>query len=279
MKKLALCIGINNYPGTNMDLKGCVNDAGDWSKLLSTRGFKVNQLLDAQATKQAMVDRFRNVIAEAASGDLIVITFSGHGTFELDLNGDELKGLDQALCPYDLQTGGQALTDDEIHALFKARKSGVRIILISDSCHSGSVNRNVRADSSAVGAPRKKFMPMEQWMPAARLQQARKAGGAMRTSGALGISTTDKAAGKDLGDLLLSGCEDGETDFSYDAMISGRANGAFTFYALKALESLGADASYQAWHQEIVDTLPTVQYPQHPQLVASQKVKQRPLLT
>lgn len=277
MKKLALCIGINNYPGTDLDLAGCVNDAGDWSKLLSTRGFSVSKLLDAQATKQAMVSGVRNVVAQAASGDLVVITFSGHGTFELDLNGDEVKGLDQALCPYDLQTGGQALTDDEIHALFKARKSGVRIILISDSCHSGSVNRNVRA--GAVGAPRKKFMPMERWMPAPRMQQARKAGGAMSTSGALGISTTDKAAGKDLGDLLLSGCEDGETDFSYDATISGRPNGAFTFYALKALESLAPDASYLAWHQEIVDTLPTVQFPQHPQLVASQKVKQRPLLT
>ena len=31
MTMRALCIGINNYPGTNMDLAGCVNDANDWA--------------------------------------------------------------------------------------------------------------------------------------------------------------------------------------------------------------------------------------------------------
>ena len=30
-KKLALCIGINDYPGTDSDLSGCVNDANDWA--------------------------------------------------------------------------------------------------------------------------------------------------------------------------------------------------------------------------------------------------------
>jgi hypothetical protein len=29
MAKHALCIGINDYPGTKMDLDGCVNDAKD----------------------------------------------------------------------------------------------------------------------------------------------------------------------------------------------------------------------------------------------------------
>ena len=31
MANKALCIGINNYPGTHMDLQGCVNDAEDWA--------------------------------------------------------------------------------------------------------------------------------------------------------------------------------------------------------------------------------------------------------
>ena len=34
MKK-AVCIGINNYPGTSNDLQGCVNDANDWCALLN----------------------------------------------------------------------------------------------------------------------------------------------------------------------------------------------------------------------------------------------------
>jgi hypothetical protein len=35
MSKRALCIGINNYPGTHMDLNGCVNDANDWAAELA----------------------------------------------------------------------------------------------------------------------------------------------------------------------------------------------------------------------------------------------------
>jgi hypothetical protein len=29
MAKKVLCIGINDYPGTDSDLSGCVNDAND----------------------------------------------------------------------------------------------------------------------------------------------------------------------------------------------------------------------------------------------------------
>ena len=45
MKK-AICIGINNCPGIFNDLKGCVNDAKDWSALLQGYGFDVNMILD-----------------------------------------------------------------------------------------------------------------------------------------------------------------------------------------------------------------------------------------
>ena len=36
MSHRALCVGINDYPGSNMDLAGCVNDARDWQALLDT---------------------------------------------------------------------------------------------------------------------------------------------------------------------------------------------------------------------------------------------------
>ena len=41
MSKRALCMGINNYPGTHMDLSGCVNDARDWAAELTVRGSAV----------------------------------------------------------------------------------------------------------------------------------------------------------------------------------------------------------------------------------------------
>ncbi len=116
MAKNALCIGINNYPGTHMDLQGCANDANDWAAALAERGFKVAKLLDDQATKATMVKAMNDLIGKAGKGDSLVITFSGHGTYQPDEDGDEVDGLDEALCPYDLQTKGEALIDDEIRA-------------------------------------------------------------------------------------------------------------------------------------------------------------------
>ena len=80
MAKRALCIGINDYPGTQNDLRGCVNDANDWATALAARGFTVSKLLDSQATKAALVAGFEQLITSAKSGDTIAITFSGHGT-------------------------------------------------------------------------------------------------------------------------------------------------------------------------------------------------------
>src|SRR5689334_8700157 len=106
MAKTALCIGINDYPGTQMDLKGCVNDAKDWSQALAARGFEVHTLLDAEATLAAMRSAFHRVVEGAGAGDTVVITYSGHGTYVPDTNGDEVDGLDEALCPWDIRTAG-----------------------------------------------------------------------------------------------------------------------------------------------------------------------------
>lgn len=51
MKK-AICVGINNYPGTSNDLQGCVNDAGNWSALLNDIGFETSLMLGTQTSRQ-----------------------------------------------------------------------------------------------------------------------------------------------------------------------------------------------------------------------------------
>lgn len=276
MAKYALCIGINNYPGTHMDLAGCVNDAKDWAAELTTRGFQVRTLLDAEATKAKMVDGFKTIIGGAASGDVVVITYSGHGTYVPDENGDEIDGLDEALCPYDLQTSGAALIDDEIHALFSARKSGVRLVLISDSCHSGTVTRAAQPDPDAADAPRPRFMPMGNWMPEARLPRA--ASGSPIRSVPVGAATSpfEKGMLKQAGDLLLAGCKEGPNNFSYDARINSRPNGAFTYYALKALKKLPSDTTYAQLHAAVNPAyLPSASYPQSPQIVGSAAARNR----
>lgn len=270
MARFALCIGINNYPGTHMDLSGCVNDANDWADELGARGFKTTRLLNEHATKAAMVRAIREVIGAAAGGDTVVITFSGHGTFVPDKSGDEVDGLDEALCPYDLQSGGGALLDDEIHAMFAARKAGVRLVLISDSCHSGTVTRAIPDGSDADDLPRPRFMPMENWLPPDQLPRALGGRAPPRVAPRAGGSPFARAMSRPGGDVLMAGCQEGPNNFSFDARIRGRANGAFTFHALKALRQLPPQASYADWHAAITPTLlPSANYPQSPQLVGS----------
>ena len=276
MAKNALCIGINNYPGTHMDLQGCVNDANDWAAALAERGFKVAKLLDDQATKATMVKAMNDLIGKAGKGDSLVITFSGHGTYQPDEDGDEVDGLDEALCPYDLQTKGEALIDDEIRAIFGARKAGVRIVLISDSCHSGTVTRAAAAETDADTRPR--FMPMGNWLPARLLPKDRAGKPATTMVAPAGTSPLLGAYSNKLGDLLLSGCKEGPNNYSYDARIAGRYNGAFTYYALKALKGLKAEATYADWHKAIVKYLPSASYPQSPQIVGSEAARKGKVL-
>lgn len=276
MAKSALCIGINNYPGTHMDLQGCVNDANDWAADLAARGFGVTKLLDAQATKAAMVTGIETLIGGAISGDLVVITYSGHGTYVPDLNGDEVDGLDEGLCPYDLQTGGEALLDDEIHELFNARKAGVRLVLISDSCHSGTVTRAAGADPDAEAAARPRFMPMGNWLPDERLPRGASGNPLSSVLGVSGTSAFTSTLSRKVGDLLLAGCKEGPNNFSYDAQIQGRPCGAFTYYALKTLKALPAGATYADWHAAITPGfLPSASYPQTPQLVGNSAARKR----
>ncbi|MCB1938458.1 MAG: caspase family protein [Rhodocyclaceae bacterium] len=264
MRRHALCIGINDYPGTDGDLAGCINDAHDWSALLAERGFGVRRLLDAEATKAAMVQAIGDVLAGAAGGDAVIITYSGHGTWLPDTSGDEPDGRDEALCPHDI-ADGQALVDDEIAALFGQRASGVNVVLISDSCHSGSV---IRGDESDLDPqlPRARFLPPSSWMDSRAL-----AGQVARPRALFGgLSRTG-------GDLLLAGCQD--TEFSWDTRFGGRPNGAFTFYALKSFRTLLPGASYQQWFRAISHYLPSTRLPQNPQMLGARSARSREALS
>ena len=271
MGKKALCIGINNYPGTNMDLAGCVNDANDWADAFTQRGFTVQRLLDQKATKGAMVETIGSLISGAVKGDSVVITFSGHGTYAPDENGDEADGLDEAVCPHDI-TAGKALIDDEIRELFSQRAAGVRIIFISDSCHSGTVTRAAAPDPQADGA-RPRFLPMASWLPDSMLPRAANGRLAPRVAVLATHSPWTGALNIAGGDLLLAGCEEGPDNFSYDARFGGRPNGAFTYYALKTLKTLPAAATYGDWYVAIRNSLPSASFPQTPQIVGSKATR------
>lgn len=261
MSKKAICIGINDYPGTQSDLAGCVNDAQDWAAELTRRGFSVSKLLDGAATRAAMRTAIRGLIAGARDGDSLAITYSGHGTWVPDSSGDEPDGRDEALCPYDIGTAGP-LMDDEIRAMFGQIASGVRLLLLSDSCHSGSVTRGAEEDLDAGGA-RARFLPLEAWMPEDELPPA-------GTRAPKVVSGLRRAGG----DLLLAGCRD--TEYSYDTSFKGRPNGAFTYYALKTLKER-KPTSYEAWFNGIRKYLPSSRLPQSPQILGTAEARRFPI--
>jgi metacaspase-1 len=263
-QKFALCIGINDYPGTGSDLSGCVNDANDWSEALNARGFKVSKLLDRQATGSKMRKSIADVITSASKGDSIVIQFSGHGSFVPDVDGDEADGTDECLCPYDVVKHG-VITDDEISEMFAARASGVRLVFIADSCHSGTVARfapiSTPPTTKGKTSPQRivRFLPPATFMPKNQLTT-------------LGVRAMRPASppGRHNG-LLMSGCRD--VEYSYDAWFDGRPNGAFTFVALNELAKLPSSATYKSWYAAIKKVLPSRQYAQSPNLYGTASMK------
>lgn len=245
--KRAVVVGINDYPGTNGDLKGCVNDANDWAQVLTDLGYTNALLLDAAATKAAVVANLRAAVALSRFGDRIVFTYSGHGTWLPDRDGDEADGRDEALVCYDYRDGG-LITDDELHAIFSEVRFGVRVTIVSDSCHSGSVSRFM-TDPNVTAVPR--FLPPATFLSGAQLDAAMR----VETAPAAGMSR--------VGPALISGCADNEV--SYDVH-DGRPHGALTAAALAALP---AARSMYGWHKAIRQQLPNPNYPQTPQLSAN----------
>lgn len=254
----ALCVGINDYQGTDNDLSGCVNDANDWKEALESRGFTVAQLLDKQAKKDAILANLTELVGSAASGDLIVFQYSGHGSYIFDEDGDEPDGTDEVLCPWDIDQN-RPITDDELADAFSERQRGVKIVTISDSCHSGTVSRFARPMETATRTPRVRFLPPENFVP--KIADRARGRAIRRPASPPGRHQS----------LLLAGCQDRE--LSYDAWFNGRANGAFSYVALDALKSLPADATYRTWYKAIREKLPTAQYPQSPNLYGSSRQK------
>jgi hypothetical protein len=191
----------------------------------------------------------RAVLRRAREGDAVVFTYSGHGTWVADEDGDEADRRDEALCPWNLADG--LLLDDELHRLFGECAPGVRLTFVSDSCHSGTVAR-----AAIPQGPRARYMP-----PAAFVRDEARLRAFAQVEGR-------PAAGKPRsGALLLAGCQDSE--YSYDAVFGTRANGAFTRVALDALKKLPDGADYATWFVEIRKSLPSREYPQQPNLVGS----------
>lgn len=144
-KGMSLHLGLNlvdpaHYSGWDGALKACEADANAMEVLAKAQGFTTEKLLTAKATRKQVVKEIKKAAKELNAGDMFLLTVSGHGGRIPDFNGDEDhdgdEPMDETLCLYDLQ-----LADDELYMLWSEFRAGVRILMIPDTCHSGSMVR------------------------------------------------------------------------------------------------------------------------------------------
>jgi hypothetical protein len=138
-KGISLHIGLNavdpgKYAGWAGPLNACEADAGDMRLIAESRGFDATTLLTSDATRDAVIGAIAAAADALDAGDIFFMTMSSHGGQIPDRNGDEPDGLDETWCLYDGE-----LIDDELSYGLAAFKAGVRVVVVSDSCHSGSV--------------------------------------------------------------------------------------------------------------------------------------------
>jgi hypothetical protein len=131
----ALVIGINDYQDKKIPaLKTAVNDAKEFANLLQTRyGFQVTLLLDRQATKQAIMDRMRDLATNASPDESVLIYYAGHGDVDRVLN-------DGWWVPADAIGGNHVtyLDNNYVQRVMRGMKAR-HVLLVSDSCYSGTL--------------------------------------------------------------------------------------------------------------------------------------------
>ena len=297
----ALIATVENYP--KQVLAGCSLDGQriyDYlTKVRKTPESHIIRLKDSQATSKAIVAGLKTISQQAKGNDWLVFYYSGHGFYIPDANGDEGDGYDEVLTPYDVKVepgnyqidGQQAATadgaghplrlvegyvvDDEIGQWAdEAVGRGLKVAIISDSCHSGTVSRGelapAAANVGANGACVRQFC-----LPEAEYESLLSAQGEGRTRGASARSVLDtvppmqrpkgiegivdrSAAADQAGCVGLFACRATQRSWG-----DAREGGAFTSALAKCLAEKAAPtlADLSAWAQEVKLRAPAPQNP------------------
>lgn len=138
---LALIIGINDYRDKSIPtLTTPLNDAKQLAiALQKDYGFRVNLLLNSQASKRSIVMALRELTASAKETDSILIYYAGHG--ELDRLYKEGWWI-----PQDAEAGNPLTYLDNVEVQKAMRNMKARhVLLISDSCYAGTLFGQTRA--------------------------------------------------------------------------------------------------------------------------------------
>jgi metacaspase-1 len=256
---LAVTIGLNfvdpeHYGGWDGELNACEADAEDMAAIADSRGFDVTTLLTSEATRERVRSEISGAADALEAGDIFMLSYSGHGGQLRDRGGDESDSRDETWCLYDAQH-----VDDELYALLERFAEGVRVLVFSDSCHSGTVIKQAyyqgtprgRNTVHSASEGKYRYMPTEQALRTYRDNRA----------------FYDKIlANKNLRDaqervrasvLLISGCQDNQ--FSAD----GDFNGLFTAQLLRVWRNGAYEGTYRRFYRAILDRMPPDQTPNY----------------
>ena len=250
---IALTIGLNSvdpghYGGWSGPLNACEADAEDMASIAKSKGFEVNTLLTRAGTREQVINQISAAARALKTGDIFMVSYSGHGGHVPDRNADEEDQEDETWCLYDGE-----LLDDELWGLWSKFAQGVRILVFSDSCHSGTVTKlayyrglggaPTTATTRGGGEVRYQFMP-----PDVALRTYR--------DNKLFYDDLGKKAKKEKSSpvkasiLLISGCQDNQ--LSSD----GDFNGLFTAQLLRVWSDRRLKGNYRRFHQMILSRMP-----------------------
>jgi hypothetical protein len=114
--------------------------------------------VDQMATKARIIKALTAMVNTAKmdrSVARLLFSMSSHGSQVLDLDGDELDGVDECVVCYDTALRGKGLdrstviTDDEFWALFGQVPERVLVEVWLDTCHSGTGLRKINVNSNS----------------------------------------------------------------------------------------------------------------------------------
>ncbi|HSC70404.1 MAG TPA: caspase family protein, partial [Candidatus Methylomirabilis sp.] len=213
--------------------------------------FSTSSLLTKRATRSQVLKAVRSAARALKAGDIFMLSYSGHGGQLPDKNSDEPDGMDETWCLYDGE-----LVDDELYALYGRFAQGVRILVFSDSCHSGTVVKMAyyHGTTGARGTPVGGEVKFRAMPPDVALRTYRKNQAfydkILKARIPKGSQGDPKAT-----ILLISGCQDNQ--LSQD----GAFNGLFTSQLLRVWKNGLFKGNYRTFHRAIVRRMPPDQTP------------------
>lgn len=255
-KGVALHIAVNRvdpaHYGGSWDgaLASPENDADTMQEIARAQGFETRQIKTEQATRRAVREAILEVAGQLRSGDMFLLTYAGHGGQIRDLSGEEADRKDDTWILYDGH-----LLDDELNFFFSHFAPGCRILMVSDSCHSGTLLKGANDDADEVEREEDDFIyPRLIPRNVAVETEKQHIGRYARIQRELPRPHPPIQASV----RLLSGCLEHERSWG------NKETGRFTAALKKVFADGTFDGGYEQFHGEIVEALKTAMNPQTP---------------